>query len=463
MTFKIYTQATEGAQPIYMASGPTADALALLAAINSFITTEIRAVGSDLKPVIKLSIVPPINAAPIEPTESKGRMPGLELPIAPLINADPIATSLGKVAIEEVEYDPYSEGDSPGYEGVQPPQPTMLEVVSGVLATNSKEEAARIIEVMLENAKAAQPILQLEERAKEEILVLQSEEDYLKDASAKLGSTLNPFRRALAIVVEWMFGDALHENPELNKNRNCNIYSAKHPEGPILATSHGVAIGNGGPYIRALKQSVPLNALKVLDTNHHYFHYYTDEQNSVQAYYQLQAPKSTMPPKNAVWSAKHLREHETMPYTDYHIDSVYFELPSVLLCPAHLAQTEENMRPIPERRISVHAAAEQCLTLAQSTPEIRECIEKFLRPSAAPKQEIGDNIRQPGRGFSASRGRSHSSGRGRSHSSGRGQPPRHQRSLQSQVSQPNKRHRGGHSRSPPGRGERGREQGRGSR
>ena len=147
-----------------------------------------------------------------------------------------------------------------------------------VLANNSKEDAARILEEMMESAKLKaqaqaplagetgnQPILQLAERAKVEITVLQSEEEYMRDASAVLGSTLNPFRRALAVVVDWMFGDALHENPELVKSRNCNIYSAKHPGGPILATSHGVAIGNGGPYIRALKESVPLNALRVQD------------------------------------------------------------------------------------------------------------------------------------------------------------------------------------------------------
>ena len=338
----------------------------------------------------------------------------------------------------------------------------MLEVLSGVLATNSKKEAARIIEGMMKSAKlgthvqaqappageaVVQPILQSEERAKVEIQVLQSEEEYQKDASAALGSKLNPFRRALATVVDWMFGDVLHENPELIRSRNCNIYSAKHPGGPILATSHGVAIGNGGPYIRALKESVPLNALRVQDSDHHFFHYYTDEQKSIQAYYQLRVPKSTMPPKGAIWSAKHLREHENLPYTDYHTNSVYFELPSVLLCPTHLEQTAENMRPIPERRISVHAAAEQCLTLAQSTPEIRECIERFLRPTAAPKQENRVNSRQQGRGFSAGRGRNQS----RANSAGRGQPPSHQRPLQPQVSQPNKRRREENRRSPPGR------------
>ena len=171
-----------------------------------------------------------------------------------------------------------------------------------------------------------------------------------------------------------------------------------------------------------------------------------------------------MPPKNAVWSVKYLREHENLPYTDYHTNSVYFELPSVLLCPAHLPQTEANMRPIPERRISVHAAAEQCLTLAQSTPEIRECIEKFLRPKAASKQEFRTISRQQERGFSSSRGRNQS----RSLSSGRGQPPRHRHPYQAQVSQPNKRHREEYSRSPTGREKpssngRGREQGRDSR
>ena len=54
MAFKIHIQDTEGDQPIYIASGPTKDALALLAAINPFITTEIRAVGNELKAVIAL-------------------------------------------------------------------------------------------------------------------------------------------------------------------------------------------------------------------------------------------------------------------------------------------------------------------------------------------------------------------------------------------------------------------------
>ena len=146
MAFKIHIQDTEGDQPIYMASGPNKDALALLAAIKPFTTTEIRAVGTELKTVITLRQ---------EHAESKGRMPELEQPIQPPINAAPvapIAPHLDKVAIEERKYNPESDGDStdlPCYEEDPPTQPTVLEV----LANNSKEEAARIIEEMIEIAK----------------------------------------------------------------------------------------------------------------------------------------------------------------------------------------------------------------------------------------------------------------------------------------------------------------------
>ena len=206
-----------------------------------------------------------------------------------------------------------------------------------------------------------------------------SEMAYLQDVAAPLESRLNPSRQAIGKIVTWKYDGALTENPQLDRSDNCNVYNNATPR-VLLGVTHGVAIGNGGAYIRMLNESVPPQALMVLNKpfeSHYFYDEVTDACNSFTGYAQLLPATSNMPPRTAIWQIRHEEANRGDVYTRYHAGSIYINPDEpVVICPINQIQSEENMRPISSKRIPLTTAAGRCLVLDDITWYVKEAIER---------------------------------------------------------------------------------------
>jgi hypothetical protein len=187
--------------------------------------------------------------------------------------------------------------------------------------------------------------------------------------------------------MSWKYDGALTENPALDRQHNCNVYTQ---DGVLIGVSHGAAIGNAGCYIRMLKESVPPNTLMVLNDPHKPHIFYdmvTDSKASFKAYSQIRTATAEFPPKGSIWQLRHEKAHVGEVYAKYYTDSIYISGDeNVLLCPVHLPQTEANMRPVREKRIPFAKAAHQVLVLADVTRDIQEALDTY---------DVSGNIKQP--------------------------------------------------------------------